>query len=396
MIRTVLKRASAAVLAVMIMCLAVIVSAFSVVAAENKGKITVAVHSDFEGIPLYLIEIGDYTNGKITLSEGFSGLGINFDEIKTSGDMDGAANTVQTFIKSNGLTGVVSWIDTDGNVVFDGVPLDKIYAVVQCAGEEVVKIQPMLFELPKYDNGEVIKEVTAVAKYVDSRSVSLGGAVVVNKLGHENVRLPGAVFEFSQKIYYKDGSKIREGLDIGEDEGGKYYWKPFKQEFVTDSNGQIVIYDLAYATYRFVEIEAPKGYILDPTAHEFDIVKHGSVKVENGRYAAENDGTKELMIYNDIDDSSKTSEDESVTVVESSDTPDDVSGGSDIEGRESVPPDQSEGEASGGVDEDTGNKTEMTGDDIVRYCTTGALVCTSLIVIILLIVIGESRSKKEE
>ena len=48
-------------------------------------------------------------------------------------------------------------------------------------------------------------------------------------------------------------------------------------EIVTDANGYAESGDLLYGTYTFKEIEAPKGYILDSTEHEFTIDKNGDI-----------------------------------------------------------------------------------------------------------------------
>ena len=48
-------------------------------------------------------------------------------------------------------------------------------------------------------------------------------------------------------------------------------------EIVTDENGYAETEELLYGTYVFKEIEAPKGYILDSTEHEFTIDKNGDI-----------------------------------------------------------------------------------------------------------------------
>lgn len=48
-------------------------------------------------------------------------------------------------------------------------------------------------------------------------------------------------------------------------------------EAVTDENGKIIISGLPYGVYKYTEIKAPQGYIIDSTEHSFEIQNDGEI-----------------------------------------------------------------------------------------------------------------------
>lgn len=62
--------------------------------------------------------------------------------------------------------------------------------------------------------------------------------------------------------------------------GGKREWVPVSggnlsagHKFSSDKDGKIVVTGLEYGTYALVEVEAPKGFVKDPTPHSFEVDK---------------------------------------------------------------------------------------------------------------------------
>lgn len=381
--KTILKRISAVLLTLCMLCMTLIASASQVLAAPETGSIKIVVKPDFEGIPLYLIEIGSYENGTIVINDTYAPANIGIESATTTDEYIEAANIASAFTKANGITGTISWLDVDGEANFTDLPLNKTYLVMQPMGEEVVQIQPMILTVPLATDNGLDYDISIVPKYVDNRDKDFQGAVILTKVGYDNIRLPGATFSFWQKIYYTDPSKLRDGLELGEDETGTYYWKRFKKALTSDKNGQIVVEELPFATFRFIETEAPAGYMLDPTPHEFTVTHHGTLKIENEKYVKDIGEIIELTVTNDI--ATESSKPGPSTPEPGNPEPSEYSGASQYPG----------GSVSSTSYEPDKPGFELTGDDIIKYCIIGFAVCVSLAVIILLVVLG-NRKKKDK
>lgn len=377
----------AAVLLAVWMLLALLVLPAS--AAEETGTVKVRVENASDGIPLYLIDIGDYKDGQITVRDDYRDFGVDPEKMKTTKGMSEAAALAYDAAMETGIDGKVARIDEDGEALFEDVPLDNLYLIIQGMGKETVNIQPVIFTLPMVSGSTVTKNPVIKAKSVDSRSKEYQGAVILNKTGYEKTRLPDAVFSFSQKVYYTNPEKVPEDADIGSDGEGDFYWKVLSEELVTDENGQITVSGLPlHNTYRFVEVEAPEHYVLDPTPHIFDITVKGGIKTQNDLYVRDYGKPEELTIKNEIDPDDPPDE------VKDGDTPIEGSDSAGIEGQEG---EQGQNSVADQQHQDEDKKdTRLTGDDIMKYIGIGAIVLVSLGVIIFLFVIGGKDKKKEK
>ena len=78
------SRYAAILLALCLMCSALLVAGFSASATEEKGSVTVQLNSDYEGLPLSMVEIGSYENGELKLDKAYVDLGIKKEDFEVS------------------------------------------------------------------------------------------------------------------------------------------------------------------------------------------------------------------------------------------------------------------------------------------------------------------------
>ena len=50
----------------------------------------------------------------------------------------------------------------------------------------------------------------------------------------------------------------------------------YRKEGVTDDNGIYIFKDVPYGKYTYTELEAPEGWMIDTTPHEFTLDSHGT------------------------------------------------------------------------------------------------------------------------
>lgn len=56
--------------------------------------------------------------------------------------------------------------------------------------------------------------------------------------------------------------------------GRKWYWRKkigYSKTFTTDEKGKIAVTKLKLGTYKYKEVKAPEGYVLDETVVEFKL-----------------------------------------------------------------------------------------------------------------------------
>ncbi|MBQ8134002.1 MAG: hypothetical protein IJ192_06340 [Clostridia bacterium] len=383
----------------MTLCLIVLSVMLPVHAADPErttGTIKVTVDPNFEGIPMYLIEIGSYENGEITFAPEYEALGITIDSFNTSNGVIQAANAASEYARDNNIQGMIGRIDMDGEILYKDVPLNKLYLIMQPIGQEIVTVQPIILTMPTVNvDKQTIYDVPVKAKNVDKENELYKGAVILNKVGDNNRLLEGADFTLWRKIYYTDPTKIRDDLETGEDDTGTYYWKHIGETLTTDSNGQISVSGLPFADYRFIETAAPDGYILDDTPQEFTISKHGTIKVENDVYVKDTGSPVILTVENmSVTGSSESDSSEPVESVLS--TPE-YSEESEYPGATSQT-EITNSTAAPGISVTANEKPvwEITGQDITQFIIIGVIVAVSLVVIILLFVTSGKKKNKDE
>ncbi len=398
-----LIRALSLCLTLCILCFSALVttSALDTVPPDTDGKLTVKVNDSLMGIKLSLYDVGtfSYDTGEITLNDDFKDCEIPTNKLLDSGTARDVAVALSDYVLANSCDSVDTRIDENGNAVFNGLKTDyTVYLVVQASDFDFARIVPLLVVLPyRYEaGGDFQTDVTIAAKYVGDLEKLYKGAVIVNKTNDEANVLAGAEFKLDRKVYYTTEPKDIENYDIDSDEGGDFYWFTLSEDLITDEHGQIVVENLPFVTYRFVETAAPEGYILDETPHIFTVDKFGTVKTENDVYVPDEGDPIVIDVVNNKEeeppvDSSMPSSSSSEPPVQSSvysepSTPSKVSAPS----LTSIPT------ASVVSQVETSQSVwfEITGDELSKYIIIGAVVLASLAVVILLVVLSGKKKKK--
>ena len=155
-----------------------------------------------------------------------------------------------------------------------------------------------------------------------------------------------------------EGAKFRfEKEEVGE-LSSETEWKVLSKELVTNKYGQIVVKDLPYGKYRFVETQAPKGYLLEKEPCIFTIANEGTVKLDRGVYVVES-GKPEIIYFKNKKETVVISTPESSIVSQPSspDTP------------------------------------VITGDDAGKFIVIGSIVGVSLILVVVLVIVSNKKKK---
>ncbi len=162
--------------------------------------------------------------------------------------------------------------DENGKVTFeiDNANFGRYLVVEENTSADVSsKIANFLVDIPM-TNKEGTKWVYDISVYPKNQKIY--GSVVLNKIDENNTLLPGAKFD----LYKQDDTQA------------------ILTDFITNTNGQIVINNLPFGDYYFIETAAPEGFLLDnKTKHEFSIKASGEVT-----YDAQN-STKAISIDNE-------------------------------------------------------------------------------------------------
>lgn len=287
------------VAAIILLCIfALSFSVIGVNAAEVKlGSITVEVDEYAQGIELKLFEVADYVNGKYVMNNNFADCEVSFDGWENTKTAKDIAYTLKTYANDKNVPGIISAVQADGKVYFKDLSPNKVYLITQPDENDYYVIEPIITVLPYMQGNEEIYDVNAKAKFIDN-SIFSQSAVILNKRGGDSEVLAGAVFSFQSKIYYDNAANVPSGAEKGSDTTGNYYWQSYGSDLTTNDQGQIVVERIPFGTYRFIETQAPSGYKLDSTPHEFTVSGHGSVKLENDRYVLRAGTIAELTVVN--------------------------------------------------------------------------------------------------
>ena len=283
------------------------VLSLSASAEEEKGSIQVNVAPFAEELHLALYRVGVYENGEYKLDDTYASCGADLNDVSDASKAQEAADLLAA-CSENDTEVQNAWVDKNGIANFTDVPAENvIYIIRQINMEDIIKVGTILLSLPRYaDDGSTEKNLVIDAKFTDLRADEPKSAIILNKTGKDGVRLQGATFAFEQKTYIVDGEiegtpveeiLAEEGNEILQDEVGKYYWQHVA-EFVTNENGQIVVQSVPFGTYRFIEIKAPKGYVLDSTPVEAVLESEGTVRLENKLYVVDEGGVAVLNVVN--------------------------------------------------------------------------------------------------
>ncbi len=393
-----------AVMASLCMLLTIIVLPASVNAAEEeeKGSIEVVAKPHYAGLPLYLVTIGEFKNGDISLYDDFKQFDIQLSDFSSSSVLAEKLYRVKDYVVENDVDGIVRYIGVDGNTTFSDLDTGKLYVVMQPVVSRVVDIAPALAFIPARDeSGELSYHLRIQVKPSEPAEHENLGGMILHKKDDKNRPLEGAEFSVWRKNFYTDESDLPEQLtedyELGEDAAGKYYWYRLPEyTLITDVNGQAFADELFVDyQYRLIEEKAPEGYILDKTPHEFYIDDHCRIELENG-IAVVKDGTAQPVEVTNmpyveesdasiIDESSKPGQ-QSQSSKASSPTPSYPTPSRSTTVTAAVPTTPDIGKVI----------VEITGDDLVKYIVIPVVVGVSLLLVILLFVLGGKKKNKDE
>lgn len=195
-----------------------------------------------------------------------------FDETNTAKKLAGAVFTLQKkneqgeykYVNANGQivaeADKVTWTTSSdsatlGQITIDTLPYGDYQFVELTAPVGYEKAGPFTFVIDKLKS--------AVEVNAPNKTSSNGTRVTLTKFNeaNANVKLSGAKF----RLQKKEGSEYK---DV--DETGQFVTTPTIFTTTADS-GQIVIDNLPYGDYQFIETEAPDDYQLDTTPRKFSL-----------------------------------------------------------------------------------------------------------------------------
>ena len=389
-----IKRFAAVFAAVCLLCMTLAVTVSALPEEKKTGSITVEMNSSMEGLGFTIVDIGTLDTA-FHPTDALKVAGIVITGDMSSSDMKTESLKARDYAIDNGMTGDIARVLSDGSAYFKGLDINRIYLVYVVDPEYSYSIQPLILQVPYNDaEGNTVYDVVAEAKFVQPDSDIYSASVVVNKTDENDERLEGAVFKLYKKVYISDISDANDGAETGEDEKGAFYWKQLGDELTTNENGQICVTELPFATYRFIETQAPAGYVLDDTPHDITLTKHSTVKIENDLYVEDKGDLVFLLVVN-IHDEDSTHPDDS-----SSDTDDSIPDNSGSYGQESGNETSDGSEVTPDSRVESGENSnpgyQITGDGPEKYIIIGCIVGTSLVVIILLFILGGRKKKKDE
>ncbi|WP_242240734.1 SpaA isopeptide-forming pilin-related protein [Bacillus cereus group sp. BfR-BA-01309] len=199
---------------------------------------------------------------------------------------------------------VFNLLDADGELVEEGLKTnDEGKIVVENLRPGTYKFietaAPEHYDLNKTPIEFTIKKSQTETLHVTAKNALTKGAVELSKVDDiDGTKLEGAVFN----IVDMKGTVIHKGL-------------------VTNSKGKIEINDLRPGDYQFIEIEAPKHYVLDETPINFTIEKGQKKTISLTAKNSLKQGSIELIKVDDLNDQTKLADavfnllDQSGTVV---------------------------------------------------------------------------------
>lgn len=154
--------------------------------------------------------------------------------------------------------------DNDGSLIINGLATEQTYRLVEVQAPDGYDLlaEPIEFYLPAQRSNDTAQYIVDPFQVepVNNRPNN----VQLMKLDENENALSGAMFTLQR--YDEDGEEEipDEGVDFDP-------WKPVEgyEEISVDEQGRIEITALPSGSYRFIEIDAPEGYVLDESPFEF-------------------------------------------------------------------------------------------------------------------------------
>lgn len=274
--------------------------------AAETGSITLQFDQNASGVAMTLYRVTGYEDGRYPFQGAFADCGISLENLADAKKTQEIAEQLTAIAQQNGAAGTEKEPDASGTLSFTGLE-PGWYLLVQTAGLTEIEIQKVLAPVPFTESdGSLSYNVIVAPKYTIP-----DGAVILDKVDDEGALVAHAVFRLDKKVYISEDGTLPDGVETGEDGGGRFYWETVQSGLELNDQGQLAVSGLIRATYRFVETEAPAGYIRRDTPYYFSVTAAGTVVENGGIYKKEtgvveavtavNDQTK--VVVNKVDES---------------------------------------------------------------------------------------------
>lgn len=275
------------------MTVMLVLNSITAMAAE-KGSITLQLPAETAGMEITVYTVAELQDQGFVYCEEFKDCGITVEDMGDSQAAEEAAAGLAAYALQNKIEGKTAAVDETGYAVFSELD-PALYLAVQTMGGEIIKMQAALISIPYTKSGASESTFDAV---VSPKYSFPGGAVIVSKVNESGSLLADAVFSLQEKRYLTEGENPPAEAETESDDNGSFYWADLQTDLVTNENGQFAVTNLPTGTYRFTEVKAPAGYLLDETPVEFVIEKAGEVQQVEGKYSVIAGEVQELSIVN--------------------------------------------------------------------------------------------------
>lgn len=254
---------------------------------NREGSITISLknsadvqNSPLSGVKLSLYKIADAKeenyNLVFSLKQVYAGAGVELENFSDVQKAIEEAAVLAEFVADNDIQAHGTLLtDLDGTAGFKSLSCG-MYLVLAQSGTGYDIAKPFVVAVPMMNEDRTgwYYDLEALPK-----AESAAGAVILNKIDPSGKRLQGAVFNLEKR-----------GAD------GSY--QSFEINLVTDAAGQIVKTGLPFGEYRFVEVQAPAGYIISTVYHEFAIHMPGDAVIKDGIYEPSNEAVAVVTAVN--------------------------------------------------------------------------------------------------
>ncbi|WP_280738158.1 MULTISPECIES: SpaA isopeptide-forming pilin-related protein [unclassified Enterococcus] len=186
--------------------------------------------------------------------------------------------------------------DSKGVITIENLKAGKTYGLqeIKAPTGYILNDSIYSFTMPASEDAEITDATENLVYNGEVPFKNYQGVVHFTKVGQPKlsddktqVPLAGAKYALYQVKDGKQGQQITATKNGANQDG----------YFVSDSNGLVQAGDLEPGDYQFVEVEAPAGYILNPTPITFTIVAEaeGAVEVDNQEAVINYQGAAELV-----------------------------------------------------------------------------------------------------
>ena len=263
------------------------------VLADTAGSIELQLPQEAAGAEITLYAVAEISDGSIHFQEAFSGCDFTILDLRDAQKVEQAAEQFALLAASAGISGITGTADGSGILRFTGLG-SALYVAVQTAGTDFIEIQKALIPVPyTQEDGTLCYQVEIAPKYSIPE-----GAVILHKTDEEGTAVGQVHFVLQKKIYISSSGTVPEGVETGQDVGGRFIWEEVQTDLITNAQGQLSLSSLSMGTYRFVEQQTPGGFILTTAPCYFTIDRAGQVREINGIYTAASGQVPEVTVVN--------------------------------------------------------------------------------------------------